>query len=209
MVGSRTMLFAADARLAERAFRRLAPLDEKELRAGLALLRARHLARGEHFLRAGTRATELAIVTEGLLREYFLLADGVERTKAFVAEGQLSGSLADLLSSGPSRAYIVADEDTRILVAPYERFRALSVTSPAWAKLGRVAAEQLLVTKSEREYELLGLDAEARYAAFATRYPGLEGRALGRHVASYLGITPVHLSRLRRRRRSQAHATKK
>jgi CRP-like cAMP-binding protein len=46
------------------------------------------------------------------------------------------------------------------------------------------------------------MDAATRYDRFATRYPGLEARVAARHIASYLGITPVHLSRLRRRRRS-------
>ena len=60
----------------------------------------------------------------------------------------------------------------------------------------------MLLDKAEREYELLGLDAAARYALFAERFPGLEARVAARHVASYLGITGVHLSRLRRRRRA-------
>jgi CRP-like cAMP-binding protein len=61
--------------------------------------------------------------------------------------------------------------------------------------------ERLYLLKSEREYELLALDAEQRYRAFQARYPGLEARVTQRHVASYLGITPEHLSRLRARAR--------
>jgi CRP-like cAMP-binding protein len=61
----------------------------------------------------------------------------------------------------------------------------------------------MFCAKAEREYELLGMDAEERYATFARRYPGLEARVAARHVASYLGITPVHLSRLRRLRRAR------
>lgn len=51
----------------------------------------------------------------------------------------------------------------------------------------------------EREFELLGLDAEARYRCFLERYPGLEASVSQRSVASYLGGTPEHLSRLRAR----------
>lgn len=144
----------------------------------------------------------MALVVGGMLREYFTMADGVERTKAFVVEGELSGSLADLLSGEPSRASIVADEPCRLLLWPFAGLAALAARDPAWDRFARAATQALLLRKAEREYELLGLDAAGRYAAFARRYPGLEARVAARHVASYLGITPVHLSRLRRRRRA-------
>jgi hypothetical protein len=47
------------------------------------------------------------------------MSRGVERTKAFVLSGELTGSLADLLAGGPSKAYIVADEPSRLLVVGY------------------------------------------------------------------------------------------
>jgi len=204
---ARTTLTDDDRRAFARAMRRVAPLDDAELAAGLALMRPRELGRGEHFLRAGVQATEIGVVVSGFLREHFLLAKGVERTKAFVGPGEATGSLADLLSGGPSRAWIVADAETRVLVGRYDAFRALGERSPAWAALGRRSLELLLLRKAEREYELLGLDAAARYAAFVARWPDLEARVAAKHVASYLGITPVHLSRLRRRRRASAKKT--
>lgn len=187
-------------------------MDDEAIALGAALFSARRLPRGAHLLEAGAHATELALVSEGCLREYFVLGrepSGVrasalgERTKAFVTEGQFTGSLADLISGEPSRAFIVAEEPSRLLVAPYPSLRALGERSAAWAAVGRAGLEALLRTKAEREWELLALDAAERYACFRARYPGLEARALAKHVASYLGITPVHLSRLRRRRREK------
>jgi CRP-like cAMP-binding protein len=188
------------------AVRRLVPFDDAAIDAGLSLVRPRELERGEYLLRAGKKATEVAVVVRGLLREHFVLPDGTERTKAFVTEGQFSGSLADLLTEGASRAFIVADEPSRLLVASLDAYRDLAKRMPAWAQFTRRALEVLLLTKAEREYELLGLDAEGRYAGFAARYPGIEARVASKHVATYLGITPVHLSRLRRRRREQTRA---
>ncbi len=192
---------ASDAAALAHALRRFEPLDDRAVKDGLAHHRVRTLARGEHFLIEGRRATEIALVVSGLLREYFLLSDGTERTKAFVTEGGFSGSLADLLSSGPSRAFIVAEEPARLLVAPYTAYRTLAARSEAWARFGRSTTNALLLRKAEREYELLALDAAGNYAAFRALYPGLETRVAARLVASYLGITPVHLSRLRRKRR--------
>jgi len=196
-------LTTQDAELYARAMRRVSPLSDDDIRAGLALARVRELGRGEHLLRGGDAARDVAVVVPGLWREHFLLADGSERTKAFVLEGELSGSLADLLSDSPARAYIVAEEPSRLLVVDFTESTALAAKNPAWGQLRARATEALLRVKAEREYELLGLDAEARYGAFRRRYPGLEARVAAKHVASYLGITPVHLSRLRRRRRGK------
>jgi CRP-like cAMP-binding protein len=195
-----------DLAVLARALRRLEPFDDDAIALILPKLRARTLRRGEYLLREGQVAGEIVLVVSGLLREYFLLADGTQRTKAFVEEGSFSGSLADLLSGGPSRAYIVAEEQTRLLVAPFAWYQRLSEVSPAWARLATAGLVELLLRKAEREYELLGLDAAARYAALRARCPALEARVHARHVASYLGITPVHLSRLRRGRRG-AHRT--
>jgi len=185
------------------AVRRVVAMDDATIARGLAIVRPREVKRGDHLLRAGAKATEVAVVVRGLVREYFLLADGSERTKALVNETWFTGSLADLLSGAPSRAYVVAEEASRLLVAPYAEYRALASRSPAWERFGRRSLELLLLRKAEREYELLGLDAEARYAALVARWPEIEARVAARHIASYLGITPVHLSRLRRRRRER------
>jgi CRP-like cAMP-binding protein len=206
MATARTVPGLQDRRLFAATVRRLGPLEDSSLHAVFSLMRVRELRRGEYFLRAGERASEVTLVARGLLREHFVLPDGSERTKAFVAEGELSGSWADLLADGPSRAFIVADEGVRLLCAPFAAWRDVAARDPAWARYEHAALQALFLRKAEREYELLGLDAAARYAAFAVRYPALEARVAARHVASYLGITPVHLSRLRRRGRERAGA---
>ena len=185
---------------------RFGPIEPADLPLLDQLGQLAQLRRGEHLLRGGERATRAGLVLQGLLREYFLMTDGVERTKAFVQAGEHTGSLADLLSGQPSRAFIVAEEPARVLLFDYATLRGLADQSLIWTRWTLRMVEHLFIHKAEREYELLGLDAEARYAACAERYPGLEARVAARHVASYLGITPVHLSRLRRKRREHERA---
>jgi CRP-like cAMP-binding protein len=193
-------LKSAELAIAASYLRRIAPVTDSDLHALFVLAEMRELARGEFLLRAGERATQTGVVLQGLVREYFVLPDGTERTKAFVIEGQSTGSLADLLSAQPSRAFIVAEEPVRLFALGFLPMRALFERSPAWTAWGVRLLEIAFVNKAQREYELLGMDAQARYVAFAQRFPGLEARIAARHVASYLGITAVHLSRLRRRR---------
>ncbi len=187
---------------------RVATLGEDALSAAVVHTRPRQLVRGEHLLRAGEPATQVAFVAQGLLREYFGWSSGVERTKAFIEEDRISGSLADLIAEGPSSANIVAEEPTRALCIPFVRLRELAADWDDWDRFGRRATEALLLRKADRERELLGMDAEARYLRFEQLHPQLAGRVAAKHIASYLGITPVHLSRLRRRRRDRRTATR-
>ncbi len=183
-----------------RSLRAVVPLSENELAGLTALVRVRRLARNEPFLRAGEHAHEIAVVVHGYLREFYLREDGSERTKAFVFAGQGTGSLADLLRGGSSSAWVVAETDTRLLCLDYAAYRALCAGVEQWGRFHLAVVEQLFLRKARREYELLALDAEARYRALLEQAPEIEQHVAAKHLASYLGITPVHLSRLRRRR---------
>ena len=182
------------------AVARLGVTDPSSLSEVTGLLHVRELETGEHLLQAGEQASLVGVLASGLLREYFVNAKGVERTKSFVCPHQFTGSLADLLSSRPSRASIAAETPARVVLLGYAQLRALYATSRTWSTAAQHSAEHLVVYKAEREYQFLCLDAEQRYEAFLQQHPDLESRVAGRHIASYLGITPVHLSRLRARR---------
>lgn len=157
----------------------------------------RKLAAGEHLLRAGERARFGAVVTEGLVREYYLLPDGRERTRAFAVEGELAGSLADLIRGEPAQSFSVAVAPTELVLVPWSNFGELANSDARWLRFSYQVLEHFFLEKSKREYELLALDAEARYRVFLERYPKLEARVKQAHVASYVGVTPEHLSRLR------------
>jgi CRP-like cAMP-binding protein len=94
---------------------------------------------------------------------------------------------------------VIALADARIAVVPWRRLREVVARVPAWTRYLAQVTEQLYLAKATREYELLALDAEQRYLRFRTRYAALEPRIPLRQVASYIGVTPEHLSRLRRR----------
>jgi CRP-like cAMP-binding protein len=191
----------SESAMCARTVQQLGPLSPEELHAGLALLRARVLKRGEFLLQAGRVADHLALVSLGLLREYLVTPHGGEHSKAFVRPGELSGSLAELISRVPSRASIVAVDPSRVLVASYAAYKELVAGSSGWLRVHCAVLEAMFLRKAEREYELMSLDAEARYNALVARSPTIEARIAARHVASYLGITPEYLSRLRRKRR--------
>lgn len=189
---------ATDLAFFRAQLRALAPLTDEELAPVIETLRARTLPVGAAFLAAGDEATHAGLIREGLLREYYLLPDGSERTRAFGVPGDFAGSLSDLLRGGKARTHVVAERPARVLTVPWALLLP-RLERGGWRTLIAGITRRLYLAKSEREYELLGLDAEERYRIFRERFPGLERRVAQRHVASYLGITPEHLSRVRAR----------
>lgn len=178
--------------------RRLAPITDGKLAPFERRLSVRQLEAGDALLHAGDPAAFVALVREGMLREYFPLKDGLERTRAFNVAGDFAGSLSDLLRGGPARCAVVAERRSRLIVIPWSLIVMHAEDEPVRAVLAAVT-RHLYLSKSEREFELLGLDAEARYVRFRQRFGPLEAQLAQRHVASYLGITPEHLSRIRAR----------
>lgn len=177
--------------------RRVFPADAPVLAAA----RVRRLSRGEVFLNAGDLATAAGAVVIGVMREYYPLADGREVTRNFAGPGDGIGSLSDLLSGEPSKSAIGAETDARIVTVPWRLLHDEAARNPAAAKALAKTTEQLYLLKAQREYELLALDAEARYRVFQARFQKIEDQISLKQVASYVGITPEHLSRLRRRQR--------
>ncbi|RZU45342.1 CRP-like cAMP-binding protein [Fluviicoccus keumensis] len=186
-----------EARLA-RALNRISPLAAEDL-ALLTPLHRSYWPRGSHVLRAGETAKQVSFVVSGALREYYVLPDGHERTRSFNLPGDFAGSMSDLLAASPSRTWVTAETQTTLISADWSVYRQLTENNPAWARFARRMAEELYLRKVEREYELLALDAAARYQRTLLRWPDLETLFTQRDIASYIGITPVHLSRLRGR----------
>ncbi|MBK9032877.1 MAG: Crp/Fnr family transcriptional regulator [Myxococcales bacterium] len=178
---------------------RQAPLAEADLAAVTPHLRVKTLAAGEAYLRSGAPAVAVGLIRAGLVRETFLVADGRERVRAFGIAGDFAGSLSDLLRGGAARCEVIACAPTRVLTVPWAVIARAAAARPAWRGLVAAVTERLYLLKAEREYELLALDAHDRYQRFRARLAAIEPLVPQRHVASYLGITPEHLSRLRRR----------
>ena len=188
------------------ALERLSPLTDADWAEFVPLVSERKVAAGEFLLRAGGRATQAFFVREGMLREFYTDAEGAEATRRFCPAGELSGSLADLLSLRPSLCSIEVLESGEVWAIDWRACDALSRRSPAWMTLMRRFAEALYLRKTEREFEMLTLPALERYRRFATAFPALEARLPRQLVATYLGITPIHLSRIRARGRSSREA---
>lgn len=165
----------------------------------LGTLEAADVAKHEVLLRAGDDPEHSGLVLEGVVREYYLTPEGEEYTRGFAEVGATFGSLSDALSERPCRVFVRAETKARVVFLPWSKLRALAAKSLAWERAVADVVKGLYLRKSTREYELLALDAMGRYQSLRAQHPGLERRVPATLIASYLGITNVHLSRLRRR----------
>ena len=180
------------------AARTLSPLGDEALRRLAGLLQPRSFGASQWLLEGGQPALWCHFVTSGLTRELYIGEDGAEHTRAFTTAGHFTGSLLDLLSGEPSVTWVQALEPSTTLAFRWADFQALCEQHAELQRLARRVAETLYVRKARREHELLALSAASRYRQWRREHPALDGRVSQRIVASYLGITPEHLSRLRR-----------
>ena len=114
------------------------------------------------------------------------------------AEGALICPITPAMWTAPSLFGITCIEATRVWRCEEAQFRAVLQAHGAWQALQRELLERLLSGKLQREHDLLALDGRRRYEAFCARFPALAERVPLVHLATYLGLTDVSLSRLRR-----------
>ena len=119
-----------------RALERISPLG-REVSAELqALATGRHMKKGDHLLRAGDQARNVLFVRKGLLREYYVDGEGEEATRRFCAQGDFSGSLADLISRAPAAVSIECLEAGEFLLRPPGRQKPPTERGALTASLG-------------------------------------------------------------------------
>ncbi|RYY63930.1 MAG: Crp/Fnr family transcriptional regulator [Chitinophagaceae bacterium] len=174
------------------------PLSEESRAAMEGCLRLRTYPRNDYFVRAGGRARAVAFVCKGLFSQYFTADDGAVIIKRFFPEGYFCTSFVSLLSGAPSDFSIKALEDSVVLEYDFETFRALTRNHPDIAAIYiRYLEVHWVIEKEPQEIALRHETARSRYLDFCRQFPTLEPRLRQHEIASYLGVTPTQLSRIR------------
>lgn len=158
-----------------------------------------HYKKNEHILSAGEVGEFTYFILQGVIRLFYTCEKGREYVRSFGVEDDMCGSFYSSLTQTPCRFGIQALEQTRVIRARFHDFTKLFDRDIRWERLGRVLAEQHFILKEQREAALLLDDAETRYRQFLKEYPGLDKRIAQYHIASYIGVTPVTLSRVRKK----------
>lgn len=179
-------------------------ISDAEFDVLTGILKQRDIDKNAHVVLPGAGCHELLFVCSGLLRFYYVDSGGLESNKAFVTDDEFAAPLAAFHLDLPVSYGVQALEPTTLLAANYAYFIALFDIAPAFDRFGRKLAEYLLVRKERRTRSFLQQDAAERYQVFVHEHPHLVDRVPQYHVASYLGISEVSLSRLKRVRVGRA-----
>ncbi len=162
------------------------------------LFRSETVKKGDKFLSVDEISSRFAVVEEGLFKIFYVDSEGKEAIKTFRAKGGVIGAYAEFLRAIPSRLSVQALSDSKISVITGDEMVMLFKSSAHWEKIGRRITESLYLEKEEREYQFLCLDAAARYHSFLQEFKNEINKIPDYMVASYLGITPVYLSKLKK-----------
>jgi CRP-like cAMP-binding protein len=190
---------AKDADLLRAAIQRFVPLTDDVWALLTPHLQYRAVSRGEKWINEGQHEHDIGFVLEGNMRHYYT-RDGEEKTTYFYFENHLVSSYISAVTGKPSLLTIEALTDCHLLAFPYQQLKALYDQSPTWERFGRLLAEYLAFGLEERMAGLLMLSPEERYLELlqGNKHKIIE-RIPQHYIANYLGITPVSLSRIRKR----------
>ena len=159
---------------------------------------------GDHLFSQGDSDSNVYFVKSGLLKAYYIRADGKEHIKSFLPEGSIIGSMVALVDDDPCTFSLSAAEDGSVIALPFARLKEAAGQDIG---LANVLIDFLSVygkRKERREYELLSLSPEERYSILLETMPGVAERVSQADLAAYIGVTPQALSRIKRRQRSSA-----
>jgi len=174
-------------------------LDEESIALLQNILKPKLLKKDNFFLQEGEKSTEIGFITKGIFRSYYIDKIGNDITKYFYKEGGILFSYVAHLCQNESKYYIQALEDSEILVAKISDFEKIVEENYQLLLFYKKMIDSALIMKEEHASSFKLLDSMERYKQFHAMYPSLEKRLKQCHIASYLGITPVSLSRIRKK----------
>ncbi len=174
-------------------------LDEKERAFFLSVLEPRTLKRKTLYLKSGIVCKYSAFVLSGALKSYSIDEQGKEHILSFATAEWWISDLYSLISGKPAILNIEAIADSEVMMLSRENQQLLFEKVPKFERFFRILIENSLVASQQRLIDNLSSTAQDRYLRFIKKYPTIPSCVPQHNIASYLGITPEFLSKIRAR----------
>lgn len=175
-------------------------LDDTEKEALISRLTERTIKRKQYILQAGDICKYFTYVVEGCFKTYGVDSAGTEHNLVFTAEDDWIADINSLHKEQPSKLYIEAVEPSVILQISKGDLWYLYTHYPKFDRNFRVIIEDKFIELQNRLLQTFSSTAYERYESFLEQYPKLANRLPNTQIASFLGITPEFLSKIRNER---------
>jgi len=152
-----------------------------------------------NLLSQGDICNNIYFLATGFFRMFYVDSEGNEINTRFTSENNFMVDYQSFLTQKTSHYYWQAMQDSQVIAFAFKDVQNLYASSPTWQKFGRLVAERVYLQLNERVEMLQFMSPEQRYTHLLQTRPELFNQISQFHLASYLGVKPESLSRLRKR----------
>jgi CRP-like cAMP-binding protein len=184
------------------SIRNLITLSPAEANIVASLFKEKTYKKGDFFLTEGQICKQVGFIAKGLMR-YYINHDGEEKTYAFSQENNYVCNYESFLPQSPSSKIIQALEDCDVLVISHDDLQLFYTSVSEGERFGRIVIGAVFIQLLEDLSSFYTDTPELRYEKFIKKHPDLQQRISQYHIASYVGVKPQSLSRIRKRISSQ------
>jgi CRP-like cAMP-binding protein len=186
-----------------KSIQNLVSLSLPEIGTVTSLFKEKLYKKGDFFLEEGRICRHAGFVAKGLFR-YYINHDGEEKTYAFSQENDFVCNYESFLSQSPSSKIIQALEDCHVLVISHADLQTLYSNIREGERFGRIVIESVFLQLLKDVNSFYTETPELRYDRFLKNHADLQQRISQYHIASFVGVKPQSLSRIRRRIATQS-----
>lgn len=179
-------------------FLQIMPISDEEIEAIDSTMHEVHCKKGDILLRPGQVSLDVYFVLEGVVRQYYLI-DGEEKTSDFFVDEQWVVSLNNINPDLPSTYYLECCVDCKLLVGNSSKGEELYRKYPNLETVSRKLMEKVFMAQQEKIQLFTINTPPLRYQNLLKMRPDLFQRIPQYQIASYIGVTPESLSRIRKR----------
>jgi CRP-like cAMP-binding protein len=179
-------------------FKEKVAITEQEEEHIKSYLTPKKVRRKQYLLQEGDICKSLAFVEKGMLREY-LVDDAGEHIIQFAIEGWTIADLLSFLTSEPATYNIDAIEDSELILLSKSAHEELLLREPKYETYMRLLMTNAYVALQKRLTSFISAPVEDQYTLFTRMYPNIVQRVPQHMIASYMGLTPETLSRVRKK----------
>jgi CRP-like cAMP-binding protein len=174
-------------------------LTDEEVILLTTAFKPRHLKKKAFLLHQGEVSRQETFVTRGCLRAFYVNEKGEEHIAQFAVEDWWIGDMYSFLTATPSTLHIEALEDCELLQIDRQGLEDLYLKLPKMERFFRIIIQNAFIASQRRVLSAMSQTADERYLDFIRKYPNIEQRVSQYQIASYLGVTPEFLSRIRKK----------